>query len=196
MLCVSVSTFLKNDERGHRSNKKWDHMSQYDKVEVMDFLINVLKDHEKSLDALISRAEDVIAEKQSPSETQLNGPPDSPQVKVVLKDWPEFRRRLKDIDLICFDLVKSVFVVSASAGQKIYEFREEIPFDASGDYLKVDNKAGVYRLSIGLDLYSVCAGARSGRDCAYKLDPQYPRGWLSNDLGVHQDFIVCGDIEL
>lgn len=162
----------------------------------MDFLINVLKDHEKSLDALISRAEGVMAEKQGPPENQPNGPPDSPQVKIVLKDWQEFRRRLKDIDLVCFDLVESIFVVSASAGQKIYEFREKVPLDTSGGYLKVDDKAGAYKLSIGLELYSVGAGAKSGKSCAYELDPQYTRGWLSNDLGVHQDFIVCGDIEL
>jgi hypothetical protein len=67
----------------------WDHMSQYDKVEVMDFLINVLKDHEKSLDALISRAEDVIAEKQSLQDGQTSGSSDIPTIKVVLKDWQE-----------------------------------------------------------------------------------------------------------
>jgi len=170
-------------------------MSQYDRVEVMDFLINVLKDHEKSLDALISRAEDVISEKQSLLETQKSGPPDSPQVKVVLKDWPEFRRRLKDVDIICFDLVESVFVVSASAGQKIYEFREVIPSNASGP-VKMGDKAETYRLSIGLELHSAGTGAKSERSRAFELDPQYTRGWLSNNLGVHQDFIVCGDIEL
>jgi hypothetical protein len=170
-------------------------MSQYDRVEVMDFLINVLKDHEKSLDALISRAEDVMAEKQGLQEALRNGIPDSPQIKIVLKDWSEFRRRLKDLDLICFDLVGSVFIVSASAGQKIYEFREAIPLNASG-YVKMDDKAEAYRLSIGLELHSSGAEKKSERGHAFELEPQYTRSWLSNNLGVHQDFIVCGGIEL
>jgi hypothetical protein len=35
-------------------------MSQIDKVEIMDFLISILKEHEKSLDSLISRVETLL----------------------------------------------------------------------------------------------------------------------------------------
>ena len=49
-------------------------MSYADKVEVMDFLINVLKDHEKSLDQLLSRAEDLIEDNNAPR-TSLTTPP-------------------------------------------------------------------------------------------------------------------------
>jgi hypothetical protein len=172
----------------------WDHMSQYDKVEVMDFLINVLKDHEKSLDALISRAEDVITEKQSLQDAQTPGSSDTPTIKVVLKDWQEFRKRLTEVDLLCFDLIGSVFIISVSTGTKIYEFREMIPLKASNRDL-FDDKTHAYHLSIGLELFSKGSGD-SRKGCAFDLDPQYTRNWLSKELGIHQDFIVCGDIEL
>jgi hypothetical protein len=169
-------------------------MSQYDKVEVMDFLINVLKDHEKSLDTLISRAEDVIAEKQSLQDAQTPCSSDIPTIKVVLKDWQEFRKRLTEVDLLCFDLIGSVFIISASTGPKIYEFRETIPLKAS-DHDLLDDKTCAYHLSIGLELFSK-GSSNDRKGCAFDLDPQYTRNWLSEELGIHQDFIVCGDIEL
>jgi hypothetical protein len=172
----------------------WDHMSQYDKVEVMDFLINVLKDHEKSLDALISRAEDVIAEKQSLQDAQTPGSSDIPTIKVVLKDWQEFRKRLTEVDLLCFDLIGSVFIISANTGPKVYEFRETIPLKASNRD-QFDDKTNVYHLSIGLDLFAKGSG-NERKACAFELDPQYTRNWLSKELSINQDFIVCGDIEL
>lgn len=39
-------------------------MSQTDKIEVLDFLIDILKDHEQNLDALITRVEDKVEAKQ------------------------------------------------------------------------------------------------------------------------------------
>ena len=172
-------------------------MSQYDRVEVMDFLINVLKDHEKSLDTLISRAEDVISENQSRLESSRSGSSESPPHKIVLKDWPEFRRRLNEVDLVCFDLVNFTFVVSANVGLKIYEYREEVPKDVTG--IPVSEKPLTYRLSIGLDLFSknMCEDdIEGGLARVYELEPQYTRSWLSKELSVHQDYIVCGDIEI
>lgn len=173
-------------------------MSQYDRVEVMDFLINVLKDHEKSLDTLISRAEDVIVENQSRLESKKPNSPESPPHKIILKDWSEFRKRLNDVDLVCFDLVNSVFVVSASVGLKIYEYRETVPVDAAVKHLG-KGPSPTYQLSIGLDLFSknVSEDEKEGTlTLLYEIEPQYTRGWLSKELSIHQDYIVCGDIEI
>lgn len=66
----------------------------------MDFLINVLKDHEKSLDTLISRAEDVITERESefrsPSLIEIK------PVRTVLRNWKEFKSMVQRSGLICF----------------------------------------------------------------------------------------------
>jgi len=172
-------------------------MSQYDKVEVMDFLINVLKDHEKSLDTLISRAEGVIAENQSRLESKPSGS-ESPPHKVVLKDWSEFRKRLQDVDLVLFDLINSMFVVSANVGLKIYEYREALPAEAAA-MRPSRGQPTTYRLTIGLDLFPKdiqedYIGDSSA--CPYEVEPQYTRRWLSKELCIHQDYIVCGDIEI
>ena len=172
-------------------------MSLFDKVEVMDFLINVLKDHEKSLDALISRAENVLAENEE--KLGVNGGSHDSPIKIVLKDWPEFKRRVENVELVCFDLLDQVFIVSVKTRQKVYEYREKVPEHvlevtspekAYGDSLQRKD-----RLKIGLEL--VCKKeAGNEQKMTSDIDPQYTRKWLSGELGVHQDFIVCGDIEL
>jgi hypothetical protein len=172
-------------------------MSEYDKVEVMDFLINVLKDHEKSLDMLISRAEDVMAESQDRPESKKSVSLESPPHKVILKDWSDFRKRLIEVDLVCFDLINSMFVVSASVGLKIYEYREAVPLDIANNDRSV-RPPHTYRLSIGLDVFINNAGEEGsgGLLGTYEIEPQYTRLWLSKELKIHQDYIVCGDIEL
>lgn len=66
----------------------------------MDFLINILKDHEKSLDTLISRAEDVITERESefPSPSLIEIKP----VRTVSRNWKEFKSMVQRSGLICF----------------------------------------------------------------------------------------------
>ena len=185
-------------------------MSLFDKVEVMDFLINVLKDHETSLDSLISRAENVLAENEEKLGT--NGGSFDIPIKVVLKDWSEFKRRLENVELVCFDLVDQVFIVSAKTRQKVYEYRERTPdltlemkndnniLITSSDKMNDDLSLLNNRLTIGLELS--CKKETAGKPeenkhrIKYDIDPQYTRKWLSDELSIHQDYIVCGDIEL
>lgn len=185
-------------------------MSLFDKVEVMDFLINVLKDHEKSLDSLISRAEGVLAENEE--KIGANGDSYDSPIKVVLKDWLEFKRRLENVELVCFDLVDQVFIVSAKTRQKVYEYRERAPeltlemsndnniLITSSDKVHDDLSLLNNRLIIGLELsYKKEAAGKpkeNKHQIIYDIDPQYTRKWLSDELSIHQDYIVCGDIEL
>ncbi len=175
-------------------------MSLFDKVEVMDFLINVLKDHEKSLDTLISRAESVLAENEE--KLGVNGGSRESPIKIVLKDWTEFKRRLENVELVCFDMVDQVFIVSVKTKQKVYEYRENTPkslMEETGPR-KVQGGSSPRkdRLKIGLELdyRRNEAGNADEDEMICNIDPQYTRKWLSGELGVHQDFIVCGDIEL
>jgi len=185
-------------------------MSLFDKVEVMDFLINVLKEHEKSLDSLISRAESVLAENEEKLGSD-GGSHDSP-IKVVLRDWSEFKRRLENVELVCFDLVDQVFIVSAKTRQKVYEYQERVPeltmemkshnnvLITSSERMQDDLSLPKNRLTIGLELSykkeAVGKPEENRHRVIYEIDPQYTRKWLSDELGIHQDYIVCGDIEL
>ena len=173
-------------------------MSQFDKVEVMDFLINVLKDHEKSLDELIARAEVIVNERTE--DHDFNNSASFP-MKIVLKDWQEFKVKALSIDLICFNLLNNVFVISASHGQRLYEYREIIPqIDLTPNSLNSGRQKPLknHRLSIGLEL-TTRMNPGSGEikpEINYEIDLQYTRAWLSKELHVNQSLIVCGDIEI
>lgn len=174
-------------------------MSQFDKVEVMDFLINVLKDHEKSLDELIARAEVIVSERTEGQEHDNNSA--SFPMKIVLKDWQEFKRKILGIDLICFNLLNNIFIVSASHGHRLYEYREIIPLiDLKPGCLKNGRRKPLrnYRLSIGLELITRMSpgSTETGPEIGYEIDLQYTRAWLSKELHVNQSLIVCGDIEI
>jgi hypothetical protein len=109
-----------------------------DKIDVMDLIINVLKDHETKLDELVSRleslppprtgrtdeveAKDVARRPDIVSSRQVG-----PAVTAVLKRWPDFRMKCKSAKLVAFDIEESVFMVSALAGEVVYIYKEEIP---------------------------------------------------------------------
>lgn len=183
-------------------------MSYADKVEVMDFLINVLKDHEKSLDQLLNRAEDLIEENNSPRNLAAN----PPGLKISLKDWEEFCDRAVESELICFDLIGSTFYCNAVTETKVYMYQEETP-DITLELSEGENNLVLSGLNMGKNLedsFSLLNGQLSiglelrakkiknkgeKHTIQYQLDELYTKNWLSRQLGVHRDFIVCGNIK-
>ena len=109
-----------------------------DKIDVMDLIINVLKDHESKLDELVSRLESLPpprAGRADDSEAKdeplrpVVGPPRQagPVVTAVLKRRADFRLKCASSRLVTFDTEESVFEVSALARGVVYVYREEIP---------------------------------------------------------------------
>jgi len=183
-------------------------MSHADKVEVMDFLINVLKDHEKNLDTLISRAENIVEDNNSPENLAKN----PPSLRIVLKDWEEFCDRAVEAELVCFDLVDSTFYCNAITENKVYRYLEETPeitlelhenennLVLSGLNMSktIKNNISILngQLSIGLELRSnKIKNSGEKHKIEYELDVLYTKNWLSRELGIHRDFIVMGNID-
>jgi len=185
-------------------------MSHADKVEVMDLLINVLKDHEKSLDTLITRAEDVIEEDQSPRTVSQNPPP----LKITLRDWAEFKDRAIEAELVCFEMMDSFFLCKAITSNKVYIYKEKTPEieleKGEGDNLVLsgfnlgDLEEGFSclngKLEIGLELVAKKVKRSndlepSTHEILHELDASYTKNWLSRELRVHREFIVRGSVD-
>jgi len=111
-----------------------------EKIDVIDLIINVLKDHESKLDELISRLEslpppragranDSEAEAEPKPRRPVAGLPRQagPVVTVVLKRWADFKLKCASSRLVAFDIEESIFEASALAGGAVYVYREEIP---------------------------------------------------------------------
>lgn len=111
-----------------------------DKIDVIDLIINVLKDHESKLDELVSRleglpahqagrADEAEAEFEEEPQRPIVGPlrQAGPVVTAVLKRWADFRLKCASSQLVTFDTEESVLEASALAGGVVYVYREEIP---------------------------------------------------------------------
>jgi hypothetical protein len=136
--------------------------SGYDeKIDVIDLIINVLKDHEKKLDELVSRIEKAqvinrtttdtleeitpLIERASSLPAEITSP--NVPVRVELSEWNEFRTRCGSARLITFEVVEGHFQVRALTDSVLYSYIEKIP-SMGIRYKTVDEKAQIESIDI------------------------------------------------
>lgn len=109
-----------------------------EKIDVIDLIINVLKDHETKLDELVSRLESIPQrvprlEDSEPSESYVRSfssetrRPIGPPITAILERWTDFRSKCQSARLVAFDTKEGKFEVSAIAGGIVYIYSEEMP---------------------------------------------------------------------
>jgi len=190
-----------------------------EKIDVIDLIINVLKEHEKKLDELVSRLEEaqaVGAPAGAPKERERREevPPSGVAVSAALDRWSEFAERCASAELVAFDADGGRFRVSAVSGGILYTYEEEIP-DMEIRYRKTDGKAHIE--SIDISSVELVPGAIMGRlECGLKLekndvevslpdgasvnkisfsiDPGVAKSWLAYQLGIDEETIVRGEL--
>ena len=91
-----------------------------EKMDIIDLIINVLKDHENKLDELVSRMENresIEVSNYKPEENFLNinkinvG---KTETSILLNDWVEFRKLARSSEFVVFDTQNGLFTVSSS----------------------------------------------------------------------------------
>lgn len=192
-----------------------------EKIDVIDFIINVLKDHEKKLEELVANLEGsseplskrTKVEKISENLVSPTTPIKAAGAVAKLKKWSHFIGRCSGTDLVAFDVVDGKFKVSAIANGVYYVYSEEIP-DMEIHYKKVEDKAHIE--SIDISSASLVPAALRGRlDCGlefskrnvemdfpeesihkvvYEIDPEVTRTWLAYQLGTNEESIVQGEL--
>ena len=186
-----------------------------EKIDVIDLIINVLKDHEKKLDELVSRLEEAQV-----TPVEVRAPRESSKqvgaaVTAVLKRWVEFTGRCSGAHLVAFDIADGFFEASAVAGGVVYVYREEIP-RMDIQYTKGDegvhiesidiSKAGLMpaalrgNLDCGLEFEKkeVEVGLPGGRvvhKIIYNVDPGTAKSWLAYQLGVDDSAVIQGSLK-
>ena len=190
-----------------------------EKIDVIDLIINVLKDHEKKLDELVSRLE-MTDSVETPRHEPLIRAPEmkvgsgKPVASVVLKRWKEFHSQARSSELVTFDFDEGCFTVSALAGRVIYTYIERIPsmeIEYSGD----EGKARID--GINISSVELIPTAFKGRlDCGlelkmnkydvsmpdggivhkinYFIDPEIAKQWLAYQLEVDDGRVVQGEL--
>jgi hypothetical protein len=184
--------------------------------DVLDMVINFLREHEKTLDELVYRIEQALAEKaptrRAPEEPRAG----AVGISVSTNRWTEFKRRCEGASLIGFVARDSIFKVTAIAGGILYVYKEELPtmeiryrkvndeMEISGveaDTVVLVLKALKGELDCGLelDVREIELGKvdeESVRRVVCGLDMGATREWLAREMGVDPSSIVEGEINL
>jgi len=124
-----------------------------EKIDTLDLIITVLKDHEKILDNLARRLtpivkglesrgvdEDKILENISSIERKISGLNDiiarflltqksEPAKGVIIEcnNWEDFKVKSRDADTVTFDVVEKDFVVNSVSNNEFYKYSETLP---------------------------------------------------------------------
>jgi len=191
-----------------------------EKIDVIDLIINVLKEHEKKLDELVSRLEAQATgapTKQSKKRKPVESPPTAgASIVAAMRRWTEFAERCSGAGLVAFDVEGGCFKVSAVANGVVYTYSEAIP-GMEISYRMVEGKAHVDSVDIS-SAELVPAALRGKMDCGlefkkrdvkvdmadgssvhrivYEIDPDAARSWLAYQLGVEEDSVVQGELKI
>lgn len=185
-------------------------------IDAIDMIINLLKEHEKTLDGLLYRIEEALS-----SVVQKPSPPPGPAPRaagfsVVLKDWADFRKRCADAGLIGFVVGGESFKVSAIADGVLYVYEEGIPsldilYETEDDGLRIEGfeaeavglmlKVLRRRLDCGLefsirDVEMERAEGKSTHRILCYVEVGAARAWLASEIGISRASILEGELML
>jgi hypothetical protein len=185
-----------------------------DRVDIIDLLISLLKDHEKKLDDLSHRLERLLEERDLTELTPREPLPGGIRVSAVLRSWTEFIRQCRVASPVALDVDRDRFKVTAVAGGILYVYEEEIP--SMEIRYQVDDE-GRKRTSIEVSDIALALTALRGRlDCGLELEkrdveaslpdggsvhnvvfylnPYTARVWLADQMGVDPSSIILGEL--
>ena len=154
-----------------------------DKIDVLDLIISILKDHEKNLsdfvdkmDAFIKRISVFEKDTEKGVVSQREGfTPGGNRciVSVKCKRWSDFRDVSMGAPLVAFELRDSGLYITSVSDRFIFKYLEKIP----------DTK-GVTFVHLG----------KPGCRKVLSLNPISVRRWLSDELKVPENRIIEGDL--
>ena len=183
-----------------------------DKVDVIDFIINVLREHEKGLDELVGKLSKVLDRLPAAERAEVVERPQA--IYVEIHDWGEFRSRCSGAEAVAFEIDGKVLSICAEKGGMVYTYSEELPEmrirvrrsedvyiveEFSMDSLEDIPLAFGRRLKCGLE-----GAVRSSKvrvqegvyliNIAFDVDVESAKYWLSRELKVDKGNIVQGKI--
>ena len=143
-------------------------MSDSEKINALDLVISVLKDHEKTLDSLIEKFENTLKDfsvggkAKTVTSTKYN-------VAIQCEKWSEFRDACRDADAVSFKLDEEL-EIKAIQGDILYEYVEP-----------VHRRMEIMECGIPAKLQT-------------QLDPSELKRLLSKELNVPENRVIQGKI--
>jgi len=186
-----------------------------DRVDMLDLLINLLKEHEQKMDKLTDRLESLLEESRVPIESSRRPLEGIGGVVARVSSWGEYKRQCTGALSVAVEIDERVFKVTALSRNILFAYEEEIPIlevtqgDEEGSmkttYTVTDAsltlKALRGSLNCGLKLNrrvidsSLLYGEVSQR-VIYYVDLGAAKSWLADQLAVEEASIILGSLSL
>jgi hypothetical protein len=181
-----------------------------ERVDVVDLILQVLKEHERNLDSLVLQLGETVGQQSNTNKTPTHG---LVLHKIVLRSWPEFREKCLRSDTVTFDFEDGKFKVIALKNDIFYRYFENLPQEVNEKgtienlSLSSENESFIEgtldifnsKLNCGLELMKKISGNNYGgnnrENNMYNIDPEEVKLWLSEQLKTDKKAIMFGWIE-
>ncbi len=191
-------------------------MSSNEKIDVIDLIINVLREHEKTLDTLISKLE--VTLDSTPKKSEENGKQilHYNNFRIIVNNWSEFKERTSKAELAAFNMKDNKLKISVIKESFVYSYIESVS-EITMTIEKINDKVMVKglelskiedhplvfsgRLKCGLNLthrkteFNLPDG-NIIQKINYELDNGETKNWLVKQLEIKRENIIVGEIEV
>jgi len=189
--------------------------SNRDKIDVIDFIIKTLTEHEKAMDKLVAKLEEILLNNSThpPRYKEVERPI---AVCIETKDWGEFKSNCINALVVAFEIEDKTLSIYAVKGGIVCSYTEElsemkIRMRRSEDHYVVeefcvDSLEGIplafkRRLNCGLEGSVKGSKVRlpDGEhliNINYYVDIEEAKKWLSKELKVNIKNIIQGKISI
>lgn len=184
-----------------------------DRVDMLDLLINLLKEHEKKMDELTYRLETLLDESRPPTEPPRRAPEGISGVVARVSSWREFKRQCTGALSVAVEIYERIFKVTALSRNVLFAYEEEIPvlevthrdegrettYAVTDASLTLKSLMGTLDCGLELDrrvINSVLPDGGAVQRVVYYLDPGVARSWLADQLALEESSIILGALSL
>lgn len=148
-------------------------MTDPERMSALDFIISVLREHEKNLDSLIGKLENVSSQLLT-NKRGISGPKHGvgSGIRILCEDWGEFKELSREARIFSFHFDENELKIAALHNNNmiIYEYRE-----------RISAPTGYLNSGVPVDFQA-------------RLDPDKIRGFLLRELNALDKKIIRGEI--
>ena len=186
-----------------------------ERVDVIDMILGVLKEHEKNLDALVSQLGAISTTPQFLPTTQ-NLVQTSNKIKINVRNWADFREKCSKPDIVAFDLVGDSFTVAVLKPGILFSYSETIPevtimMEKYSDNVTIeDDNFNTHedphfivngKLQCGLPVQTGKSKSTTPKGdtihkIIYDVDSDEARYWLQQELKVEKELVINGSVNI
>ena len=184
-----------------------------DRVDMLDLLINLLKEHEMKMDELAHRLETTLDERRTQTEAPRRTPERISGLIARVSSWREFKRQCTGALSAAVEIDERIFKATALTRNILFAYEEEIPvlevtqrdggrettYAVTDASLTLKSLMGTLDCGLELDRRVIDSALPDGgrvQRVVYYVDPGAAKSWLAEQLALEESSIILGALSL